>query len=315
MRHLLAQLTALSLAGWLPQAVPPLPVPKRVDFPASNPTRDIAAALSQARHDHKYVLLDFGADWCIDCHVLEQAFRDPAIAPFLTLHFQVVHIDVGEFFMGGDAFKNRDVARRYGLTNPTDTGVPVLVTLDADGEVVYGTARVPWATARHFSLADVLLDLRKTLPPRTVSRLETFTERGVRVEMTLDHDVFGLDWLSARFTPTAAGFQLYGSNLARGGIDGVGRPTRFELTTPGGVRARGQTFESVDAAPERVEILKQTFPMYPPGPVVLRIPITRPEPSAMPTEVSITYMACGPTGCLPPVEDKRIRLTLKTSVR
>jgi len=298
----------LSLAGWLPQAGPP---PARGDFPPSNPTRDIAAALSQARRDHKYVLLDFGADWCVDCRVLEEAFRDPAIAPFMTRNFHVVRIDLGEFFMGGDAFKNRNVALRYGVTDPSDTGVPVLVTLDPDGQVVYGTSRVHWANARHFNLADVLLYLRKTLPPATVSRLETFTEHGVRVEITFDHDVFGLNWLSARFTPTETGFQLYGSNLAGGGIDGVGRPTRFELTSPGGVRARGQAVESVDATPERVEILKQTFPMYPAGPVVMRIPVTRPEPSATPTEVSVTYMACGPKGCLPPVEDKRVKFTVK----
>jgi thiol-disulfide isomerase/thioredoxin len=300
------------LAGvlMLPQTTP---LPARVNFPPSNPTRDIADALSQARGDHKYVLLDFGADWCVDCLVLEEAFRDSAITPFLKLHFHVVRIDVGEFFKGGDAFKNRNVALRYGVPDPNETGVPVLVTLDGDGQVVYGTSRVHWAAARQFNLADVLLYLRKTLPPATVSRLETFTEHGVRVEITYDHDIFGLNWLSARFTPTAAGFQLYGSSLARGGVDGAGRPTRFELTLPGGVRTRGQMFESVDARPERVEVLKQTFPMYPAGPVVLRIPITRPEPSASKTEVSITYMACGPTGCLPPVEDKRIRFTLKAN--
>jgi thiol-disulfide isomerase/thioredoxin len=299
----------LSLAGRLPQAGPP---PAPVNFPPSNATRDIAAALSQAKGDHKYVLLDFGADWCVDCRVLEDAFRDPAIAPFMKRNFHVVRIDVGEFFMGGDAFKNREVALRYGLTDPNDTGVPVLVTLDSDGQVVYGTSRVHWAAARHFNLADVLLYLRKTLPPTTVSRLESFTEHGVRVEITFDHDVFGLNWLSARLTPTAPGFQLYGSSLARGGIDGVGRPTRFELTSPGSVRARGQTFESVDAKPERVEILKETFPMYPAGPVVMRIPVNRPEPSVTPTEVSVTYMACGPKGCLPPVEDKRVKFTLKS---
>ena len=290
--------------------LPPLPVPKRVDFPPSNPTRDIAAAIAQAKSDHKYVLLDFGADWCVDCHVLENAFREAALQPFLNLHFHLVRIDVGEFFMGGSAFKNRDVARKYGLTNPDETGVPVLVTLDSDGRVAYGTSRVHWANARQFNLADVLLNLRKTLPPSLVSRLDSFTEHGVHVEITFDHDIFGLNWISAAFTPTADGFQLYGSNLVQGGIDGVGRPTRFELVTGGSVRARGQNFESVDAKPERVEILKQTFPLYPAGAVTMRIPVTRPEAPKRPTEVSVTYMACGPTGCLPPVEDKRIRFTL-----
>lgn len=301
-----AMATIAAVPPQTPQS-PPTPVPTRVDFPPSNPARDIAAAISQAKSDHKYVLLDFGADWCVDCKVLENAFREAALQPFLNLHFHLVHIDVGEFFMGGSAFKNRDVARKYGLTDPDETGVPVLVTLDSDGRVAYGTSRVHWANARQFNLADVLLNLRKTLPPSVVSRLDSFTEHGVHVEITFDHDIFGLNWISAAFTPTADGFQLYGSNLVP---DGVGRPTRFELMTGGSVRARGQNFESVDAKPERVEILKQTFPMYPAGAVTMRIPVTRPEAPKRPTEVSVTYMACGPTGCLPPVEDKRLRFTL-----
>src|SRR5215471_2112885 len=80
---------------------PAPPLPTRTDFPPSNPARDIADALSQAKHGHKYVLLDFGADWCVDCRVLETALRSSTIQPFMRLHYVVVHIDVGEFFKSG----------------------------------------------------------------------------------------------------------------------------------------------------------------------------------------------------------------------
>jgi len=39
-------------------------------YPASDAPRDIDAAVAAARQDGKYVLLDFGADWCPDCRVL-----------------------------------------------------------------------------------------------------------------------------------------------------------------------------------------------------------------------------------------------------
>jgi thiol:disulfide interchange protein len=36
---------------------------------------DISAALHQAQAENKNVLLDFGATWCFDCHVLDNALQ------------------------------------------------------------------------------------------------------------------------------------------------------------------------------------------------------------------------------------------------
>src|SRR4051794_25193406 len=36
----------------------------------ADPHKDVAAAFAQAKQDSKYVLLDFGANWCLDCRVL-----------------------------------------------------------------------------------------------------------------------------------------------------------------------------------------------------------------------------------------------------
>ena len=85
-------LMALALPGFAP-----IQQAARVDFPASDPPKDIAKALAEAERDGKRVLLDFGADWCVDCRALEQIFRDPTVARFLDDHFHVVRIDLGEY--------------------------------------------------------------------------------------------------------------------------------------------------------------------------------------------------------------------------
>jgi len=95
-------------------------------FPA-----DIEAALKQAASSHKRVLVDFGANWCSDCKVLDENFRKPENASLLSAHFVVVRINVGE--QGID--RNVDLAKRYGI--PLSRGVPALAVLESDGRVVY----------------------------------------------------------------------------------------------------------------------------------------------------------------------------------
>ena len=82
---------------------------------------------------HKNVLLDFGGNWCIDCHVLENAFHQPRIAPLLNGNYIVVHVDVGKYD------KNLDLAKKYHVN--LEKGVPSLAVLDAQGKVLYGTSR------------------------------------------------------------------------------------------------------------------------------------------------------------------------------
>ena len=77
--------------------------------PTRRPRADINAALSRARTDKKLVLLDFGADWCLDCVVLSALFRDKKVAPYLNEHFHVVQIDIGEWN------RNLDVSKEYAI--------------------------------------------------------------------------------------------------------------------------------------------------------------------------------------------------------
>jgi thiol:disulfide interchange protein len=104
-------------------------VNKHLYSATADPTADIAAALKQARAEHKRIILDFGGDWCGDCQVLDIYFHQSPNADLLARHFLVVHIDIGHMD------KNVGVAEKYGV--PLNKGVPALAVIDADGKVLY----------------------------------------------------------------------------------------------------------------------------------------------------------------------------------
>ena len=93
-------------------------------------TAQINEALGKAAREHKRVILDFGANWCIWCKRLHATFEtDPAVSKALEKDFIVVMVDINK--RHGEA-RNADVNERYG--NPIVHGVPVLVVLDSDGK-------------------------------------------------------------------------------------------------------------------------------------------------------------------------------------
>jgi len=100
---------------------------------------DVQRALQAAQTDHKKVLLVFGANWCKDCRVLDQAMHASS-QKLIAGRFELVKIDVGNFD------KNLDLAERYG--NPIKKGIPAVVVVSADGQVLYATKGGELADAR-----------------------------------------------------------------------------------------------------------------------------------------------------------------------
>lgn len=156
---LLAMLAGTLLAGaqWkkTPLQAPAQPNPQlyRAD---ANATDDINRALVAATRQHKRILLDFGGNWCLDCHVLDNAFHQPRIAPLLNDNFVLVHVDVGRYD------KNLDLAKKYRVD--LEKGVPSLAVLSARGAVLYATR--DFERARVMSEEDVIQFLDKWKPIR-----------------------------------------------------------------------------------------------------------------------------------------------------
>lgn len=119
--------------------------------PAADARADIAAALALAKTDGKRVLLDFGADWCPDCHALAAYLDGDAGRKLVDTSFHVVAIDVGYWD------HNLDVAATYG--SPITRGIPAVVVLKPDGTVVGSTADGSLASASTMSEGKVLATL------------------------------------------------------------------------------------------------------------------------------------------------------------
>src|SRR5439155_11697976 len=140
--HALAAILTLAVAGYTPGRAQG-PYDKHADA-----HKDIETALLEARADHKLVLLDFGANWCLDCIVLFHLFEDKTVRPFLDDNFHVVRIDVGNWD------RNLDVSQTYG--SPIDNGIPAVVILGGSGDVIASTKDGALADSRTATARDVL---------------------------------------------------------------------------------------------------------------------------------------------------------------
>ncbi|WP_433794257.1 thioredoxin family protein [Actinoplanes sp. CA-252034] len=125
--------------------------------PARKAGDDITKALAAAKKSGRNVLVDFGADWCLDCRVLTRIAEDPAVNAQLAEGFEVVSVDVGEFD------RNLDVAERWGV-DLTMSGIPALVVLTPAGKVRVATNDGSFAGARSMTPADVSAFLTEWAP-------------------------------------------------------------------------------------------------------------------------------------------------------
>jgi thioredoxin 1 len=148
----------LLVGGWLAwralsPSESPAPVAEEVDPTAiiypdgAQAETDIAAALAQAAREKKRVLLDFGGNWCGDCHVLEIYFHDAANRSLLDAHYVLVPINIGQMD------ENLDIAARYGV--PVAKGVPALAVLEPNGQVVYSQRNGEFEAMRRMDSASV----------------------------------------------------------------------------------------------------------------------------------------------------------------
>jgi thioredoxin 1 len=112
--------------------------------------QQIAAALAEVSGQGKparNIILVFGANWCPDCHALDENMRKAELASIIEQNFVVVKIDVGRMN------KHLEVAKQYGV--PIKRGIPALAVLDAKGKVLYAMDQGQFADARHMSFESI----------------------------------------------------------------------------------------------------------------------------------------------------------------
>ncbi len=146
--------------------------------------------------------------------------------------------------------------------------------------------------------------------PQAQSRvLTSFTENGVTVDIVFEQDA-SQAWLVGVFTPTQEHFHMYSKDLPLNGLDGQGRPTRLEIIS-GPVKAHGEVTANQPTYGHFTHAIEKAVPIYPEGPVSLRMPITLSgSPTALPTQLSLTFQTCSEITCLVPVIDKRVEVMI-----
>lgn len=126
-------------------------------YPATaNAHEDIRQAILKAAAEHKNVLVVFGGNWCIDCHLLDLYFHDPGNASLLAANYVLVDVNIGEYDT------NLDLARKYGI--PLSKGVPALVVLDGAGRVLYAQRNAEFENMRVKDASAVTAFLLKWKP-------------------------------------------------------------------------------------------------------------------------------------------------------
>ena len=94
--------------------------------------------LSISRGKHPVVI--FGGNWCPDCRILEGTLAMPTIKKFLQQHYQVMHIDIGRY--------DRNMELMDHLNIESKKGVPRVVILDLEKNIVNSSTSSEWTTAR-----------------------------------------------------------------------------------------------------------------------------------------------------------------------
>lgn len=131
---------ALAVLWALTLGLPAFALPDIYPAPEQAAT-DLAAALKIAAAQHRHVIVDFGGNWCTDCHVLDNYMHDAVNQPILDKSFVVVHVNVGH------VDQNRDIAERYGI--PLKKGVPAIAVLDSHGKLLYSQTGGEFEDMRH----------------------------------------------------------------------------------------------------------------------------------------------------------------------
>jgi protein disulfide-isomerase len=117
----------------------------------------ISKALKIAELENKYVLLQMGGNWCPDCRTLGEYFTRPDIKAWLDDRAILVSVDVGEWN------RNLNIVERYG--NPISEGIPALVLLNSENEVMFATLAGELASARSMSKDDLIVWLQTKIDP------------------------------------------------------------------------------------------------------------------------------------------------------
>ena len=112
----------------------------------------IRLAREQALAESKFLMVVFGANWCLDCRTLHHHLTTEPVASYARDLFRFVNVDVGKLN------QNRDIAEELGVS--LARGIPVAIVFDRDGRPLGTTNEGQLEPARHYSSRQILKFVR-----------------------------------------------------------------------------------------------------------------------------------------------------------
>ena len=112
----------------------------------------IAAARIEAQESGRFLMITFGANWCLDCRTLHHRLQDDEVAAYTRDRFVFVNVDVGKFN------RNRDVAADLGVD--LSRGIPVGIFFDPEGGVIGTKNDGELEPARYYTSKQILKFVR-----------------------------------------------------------------------------------------------------------------------------------------------------------
>ncbi len=109
---------------------------------------EVAAARAAAQQGEKFLMVTFGANWCMDCRSLHRNLHSEEVERYTENLFQFVNVDVGKFNQNGH------VATELGVS--LSRGIPVAIFFDPQGQLIGTTNEGQLEPARRYSSKQIL---------------------------------------------------------------------------------------------------------------------------------------------------------------
>jgi thiol-disulfide isomerase/thioredoxin len=129
----LALAVALSAPTFALHALPPHPGPSA--------TQILRRAESQASAQHKNILLEFGASWCINCKLYDRMLADASMHAVLAAHFVFTAMDTGEHPKDAHHANTPGAVDFENSIGGEGAGWPYLVILTPNGKPIVNSFR------------------------------------------------------------------------------------------------------------------------------------------------------------------------------
>jgi len=112
----------------------------------------VSARRQEALEDGNFLMITFGANWCLDCRTLHHHLQSDDVREYTDGLFYFVNVDVGKFN------SNQDVAIDLGVD--LTRGIPVAIFYDPEGRVIGTTNDGQLEPARYYTSKQILKFVR-----------------------------------------------------------------------------------------------------------------------------------------------------------